>query len=107
VPHFNYVGDSIIGYRGHLGAGVILSNVKLDRGEITVPTAEGLVPTGLKKFGAVIGDRAEIGCNSVINPGSIIGRESIIYPGTVWRGVVPARSVVKTKQEHEIVARRD
>lgn len=107
VPHFNYVGDSIIGYKGHLGAGVILSNVKLDRGEITVPTAEGLVPTGLKKFGAIIGDRAEVGCNSVINPGSLIGRDSIVYPGTVWRGVVPAGSIVKTKQQHEVIARRE
>src|SRR3954451_8947505 len=73
VPHFNYVGDSILGYRAHLGAGVILSNVKLDRGEITIPHGLTLVPTGLKKFGAVIGDHAEIGCNSVINPGSLIG----------------------------------
>src|ERR1700704_793233 len=87
VPHFNYVGDSIIGYRGHLGAGVILSNVKLDHGEIIIPTAEGLVPTGLKKFGAIIGDRAEIGCNSVINPGSLIGRHTVLYPGTQWRGI--------------------
>jgi NDP-sugar pyrophosphorylase family protein len=107
VPHFNYVGDSIIGYRGHLGAGVILSNVKLDHGEIVVPTPDGLVPTGLKKFGAIIGDRAEIGCNSVINPGSLIGRNSVLYPGTVWRGVVPASSIVKTRQEHQILARRD
>jgi bifunctional N-acetylglucosamine-1-phosphate-uridyltransferase/glucosamine-1-phosphate-acetyltransferase GlmU-like protein len=107
VPHFNYVGDSIIGYRGHLGAGVILSNVKLDRGEIIIPTPDGLVPTGLKKFGAIIGDRAEIGCNSVINPGSLIGRGSILYPGTVWRGIVPADSIVKTKQEHQILPRRD
>jgi NDP-sugar pyrophosphorylase family protein len=107
VPHFNYVGDSIIGYRGHLGAGVILSNVKLDHSEITVPTENGLIPTGLKKFGAIIGDRAEVGCNSVINPGSLIGRNSILYPGTIWRGVVPAGSIVKTRQEHQILARRD
>ncbi|MEA3209221.1 MAG: UDP-N-acetylglucosamine diphosphorylase / glucose-phosphate thymidylyltransferase [Chthoniobacter sp.] len=107
IPHFNYVGDSIIGHKGHLGAGVILSNVKLDHAEITIPTPDGLVPTGLKKFGAVIGDRAEIGCSSVINPGSLIGRDAIIYPGTVWRGVVPARSIVKTKQEHQIIPRRD
>src|SRR6185295_13530939 len=81
VPHFNYVGDSILGFKAHLGAGVILSNVKLDRGEITIPHAGGLIPTGLKKFGAVIGDSAEIGCNSVINPGSIIGKRAILYPG--------------------------
>src|SRR4030095_2306022 len=74
VPHFNYVGDSILGYRAHLGAGVILSNVKLDKTEITVPLSDGgIIPTGLKKFGAIVGDFAEIGCNSVINPGSIIG----------------------------------
>ena len=107
VPHFNYVGDSIIGYRGHLGAGVILSNVKLDHSEIVIPTPGGLVPTGLKKFGAIIGDRAEIGCNSVINPGSLIGRGAILYPCTVWRGIVPADSIVKTRQEHQIFPRRD
>ncbi len=106
VPHFNYVGDSIVGHRAHLGAGVILSNVKLDRSEVTVPTEHGLVPTGLKKFGAIVGDRAQIGCNSVINPGSLIGRDAIVYPGTVWRGVVPAGCIVKTKQTHQILPRR-
>jgi NDP-sugar pyrophosphorylase family protein len=106
IPHFNYVGDSIIGYRGHLGAGVILSNVKLDHGEIVVRTPAGVVPTGLKKFGAIIGDRAEIGCNSVLNPGSLIGRNTILYPGTLWKGVAPEDSVVKTKQPHEIIARK-
>jgi NDP-sugar pyrophosphorylase family protein len=106
IPHFNYVGDSILGYRSHLGAGVILSNVKLDHSEITILTAEGMIPTGLKKFGAVIGDRAEIGCNSVINPGSLIGRNTILYPNTQWRGVAPADSVVKTKQEHQVLPRR-
>jgi UDP-N-acetylglucosamine diphosphorylase / glucose-1-phosphate thymidylyltransferase / UDP-N-acetylgalactosamine diphosphorylase / glucosamine-1-phosphate N-acetyltransferase / galactosamine-1-phosphate N-acetyltransferase len=106
IPHFNYVGDSIIGYRGHLGAGVILSNVKLDHGEITVRTPAGVVPTGLKKFGAIIGDRAEIGCNSVLNPGSIIGRNTVLYPGTLWRGVAPEESIIKHQQEHEILPRR-
>ena len=106
IPHFNYVGDSILGYRGHLGAGVILSNVKLDHSEITISTDEGLIPTGLKKFGAVIGDRVEIGCNSVINPGSLIGRNTVLYPCTQWRGVAPADSVVKSKLEHEIRPRR-
>jgi len=106
IPHFNYVGDSIIGYKAHLGAGVILSNVKLDHGEITVPSKKGLIPTGLKKFGAVVGDRTEIGCNSVLSPGSIIGRDTVIYPGTQWRGVVPKNSIVKHKQEFEIIARR-
>ena len=107
VPHFNYVGDSIIGYKGHLGAGVILSNVKLDHSEITVAGPVGLVPTGLKKFGAIIGDRSEIGCNSVLSPGSVIGRDTVIYPGSQWRGVAPHKSIVKYKQRFEVVARRD
>ncbi len=107
VPHFNYVGDSIIGHRGHLGAGVILSNVRLDRGEISVSTAAGAIRTGLKKFGAIIGDHAEIGCNSVLNPGSLIGRRSIVYPGTQWHGVAPESSLIKTSQSHQIIARRD
>jgi UDP-N-acetylglucosamine diphosphorylase / glucose-1-phosphate thymidylyltransferase / UDP-N-acetylgalactosamine diphosphorylase / glucosamine-1-phosphate N-acetyltransferase / galactosamine-1-phosphate N-acetyltransferase len=108
VPHFNYVGDSILGYRSHLGAGVILSNVKLDHTEITVQIPGGaLIPTGLKKFGAIIGDFAEVGCNCVINPGSVIGRRSIIYPGTLWRGVVPENSIVKTRQSHDVIGRRD
>jgi NDP-sugar pyrophosphorylase family protein len=107
VPHFNYIGDSILGFRSHVGAGVILSNVKLDRGEITVPMEGTHVPTGLKKFGAVIGDRAEIGCYSVLNPGSIIGRNTILYPGTQWRGVAPGDSIVKVQQVTQVVARRD
>ena len=107
IPHFNYVGDSIIGHRSHLGAGVILSNVRLDRGEISVTTAEGATRTGLKKFGAIIGDHAEIGCNSVLNPGSLIGRRSIVYPGTQWQGVAPENSIIKTSQSHQILARRD
>lgn len=106
VPHFNYVGDSIIGYKGHLGAGVILSNVKLDRSEITVSGARGIIPTGLKKFGAIIGDRAEIGCNSVLSPGSIIGRDSILYPGSLWRGTAPESSVIKQTQTFDISPRR-
>src|SRR5438309_9555531 len=98
APHFNYVGDSILGYRAHLGAGVILSNVKLDRGEIVVSTAEGNVATGLKKFGAIVGDRTEIGCNAVINPVAVIGRDCVIYPGANFRGLLPAGSVVKVRQ---------
>jgi UDP-N-acetylglucosamine diphosphorylase / glucose-1-phosphate thymidylyltransferase / UDP-N-acetylgalactosamine diphosphorylase / glucosamine-1-phosphate N-acetyltransferase / galactosamine-1-phosphate N-acetyltransferase len=107
VPHFNYVGDSIIGHRGHLGAGVILSNVKLSRGEVTVSAGGQVLPTGLRKFGAIIGDRAEIGCNSVLSPGSIIGRDTILYPGTQWRGVAPAGVIVKHRQVLETVARRE
>ena len=107
VPHFNYVGDSILGYKSHVGAGVILSNVKLDHGEITVAAAAGPVPTGLRKFGAILGDRAEIGCNSVLNPGSIIGRESVLYPGTQWRGVCPAGTIVKTRYAVELLTRKN
>ena len=107
IPHFNYVGDSILGYRSHLGAGAILSNVKLDHSEITIDSPTGPIPTGLKKFGAIIGDHAEIGCNSVINPGSIIGRRSVLYPGTNWRGVLPNGQIVKTIQTQQVIANRD
>src|SRR5467141_2281984 len=99
VPHFNYVGDSILGYQAHLGAGVILSNVKLDHGEIAVAAAEGNIATGLTKFGAIVGDRTEIGCNAVINPGSVVGRDCIIYPGASFRGVLPDSSILKVRQQ--------
>lgn len=107
VPHFNYVGDSILGYRAHLGAGVILSNVKLDHSEIIVNASEGNIATGLTKFGAIVGDRTEIGCNAVINPGAIIGRDCLIYPGANLRGVLPSGSVVKLRQEIQVSERRD
>ena len=107
IPHFNYVGDSILGHGAHLGAGVILSNVKLDHHEISVLTPEGkMVPTGLRKFGAIVGDLAEIGCNSVLSPGTLIGRKSIVYPGTQWRGVLGERQIAKMRQHVEIVPRR-
>ena len=96
IPHFNYVGDSIIGYRAHLGAGVITSNLKSDKSLVCVKGADVEIPTGLKKLGAVIGDRAEIGCNTVLNPGSVIGRDSIVYPLSSVRGVVPPRSILKS-----------
>jgi NDP-sugar pyrophosphorylase family protein len=105
IPHFNYVGDSILGHKAHLGAGVILSNVRLDRGEVVVRDPEASHPTGLKKFGAIIGDRAEIGCNSVISPGSLVGRDSVIYPGVQWKGNLPSDSVAKWRQEIEVTAR--
>lgn len=108
VPHFNYVGDSILGYQAHLAAGVILSNVKLDKQEVTITAPDGeIFGTGLKKFGAIIGDRAEIGCNSVLSPGSLIGRDSILYPGTQWRGVLPDSRIAKTRPTIKIVPRRD
>jgi NDP-sugar pyrophosphorylase family protein len=107
APHFNYVGDSILGYRAHLGAGVILSNVKLDHREIHVTTNDGSIATGLKKFGAIVGDRTEIGCNAVINPGAVIGRDCIIYSTANLRGVVPANSIVKVRENLQILTRRD
>jgi len=107
VPHFNYVGDSILGHHAHLGAGVILSNVKLDHREISVAAPDGNIATGLTKFGAIVGDRAEIGCNAVINPGSVLGRDCIVYPGVNFRGVLPHASVAKLRQEVQVLTRRD
>ena len=95
VPHYNYVGDSILGYKAHLGAGAITSNVKSDKKPTTVRLGAQQVETGMKKFGAIIGDHAEIGCNSVLNPASIIGRRTIIYPLSMVRGFVPADTIYK------------
>lgn len=106
VPHFNYVGDSILGHKAHLGAGVILSNVRLDRREVSVRNGEKSFATGLRKFGAIIGDHVEIGCNSVINPGSIIGRRCIVTPLTSFGGVLPAGSILKSRQQHVITPRK-
>jgi len=105
VPHFNYVGDSIFGHKAHLGAGVKISNVKLVPGNIFVEMDGKPFDTGLRKFGALLGDFAEIGCNSVLNPGSIIGRNSIIYPNTNWRSILPANMIVKNKAAQEVVER--
>ncbi|MBU6410383.1 MAG: UDP-N-acetylglucosamine diphosphorylase, partial [Verrucomicrobia bacterium] len=99
VPHFNYVGDSILGSGAHLGAGVKLSNYKLFAGNITVEVEGAPLDTGLRKFGALIGDGAEIGCNAVLNPGSVVGRGAVIYPNVFWRGTLPARSIAKNKAE--------
>ena len=104
VPHYNYVGDSILGYRAHMGAGAITSNVKSDKTTVTVNGEVGL-DTGLKKFGAIIGDFVEVGCNSVLNPGTVIGRHTTVYPLTSVRGIVPSNSKVKSGQ-YEIVKRR-
>lgn len=95
TPHYNYVGDSILGYRSHMGAGSITSNVKSDK-TLVVVHSEPPVETGLKKFGAMLGDFVEVGCNSVLNPGTVVGRHSNIYPLSCVRGVIPADSIVKT-----------
>ena len=106
VPHFNYVGDSILGYRAHLGAGVKISNVKLVPGNVQVQIDGTTHDTGLRKFGALLGDNADIGCNVVLNPGTIIGRGSVIYPNTNWRGVLAANRIAKNLAAIEVVARR-
>ena len=96
VPHFNYVGDSILGYRSHLGAGAVTSNVKSDKTLVVIHGADGDIETGQKKVGAMVGDFVEVGCNSVLNPGSVIGRNSTVYPLSFIRGVIPANSICKT-----------
>ena len=101
VPHYNYVGDSILGYRSHMGAGSITSNVKSDKKLVVVHNGTENIETGLKKFGAMLGDRVEVGCNSVLNPGTVIGRDSNVYPTSCVRGVVPANCI--HKRDGEIV----
>lgn len=96
VPHFNYVGDSILGYKSHMGAGSVTSNVKSDHSLVVVKDGEDRMETGLKKFGAMLGDFVEVGCNSVLNPGTVIGRSSNIYPTSSVRGTVPENSIWKT-----------
>ena len=96
VPHYNYVGDSILGYHSHMGAGSITSNVKSDKTPVTIRDGAELVETGRKKVGAMLGDFVEVGCNSVLNPGTVVGRGSSIYPVSCVRGVVPAGSIFKT-----------
>ncbi len=99
VPHYNYVGDSILGYKAHMGAGSITSNVKSDKTLATVKTADGVIETGLKKFGAMLGDEVEVGCGTVLNPGSVVGSHSNIYPLSMVRGYVPAGSIYKKQGE--------
>ncbi len=102
VPHYNYVGDSILGYKSHMGAGSITSNVKSDKTLVVVKDSYDTkeeIPTGLKKFGAMLGDYVEVGCNSVLNPGTVIGKNSSIYPISMVRGVIPAKHIYKNKDE--------
>ena len=98
TPHYNYVGDSILGYKSHMGAGSITSNVKSDKTLVVVKDPENPVETGLKKFGAMLGDFVEVGCNSVLNPGTVIGPHANIYPVSCVRGVIPAHSIYKDKE---------
>ena len=104
TPHYNYVGDSILGYKSHMGAGSITSNVKSDKTLVVVKSGSEEMPTGLKKFGAMLGDHVEVGCNSVLNPGTVIGRNASIYPTSSVRGAIPADSIFKS--QHDIAVRK-
>lgn len=99
VPHYNYVGDSILGFKAHMGAGSITSNVKSDKTLVTVSYGSKKIETGLKKFGAMLGDQVEVGCNSVLNPGTVIGKETNIYPTSSVRGFVPEKSIFKNRDD--------
>lgn len=105
VPHYNYVGDSVLGYKSHMGAGSITSNVKSDKTLVVVKNGDEHIETGLKKFGAMLGDHVEVGCNSVLNPGTVIGTNTNIYPVSCVRGVVPANSIYKSQEN--IVKKND
>lgn len=104
VPHYNYVGDSVLGYKAHMGAGSITSNVKSDKKLVVVKTPEGGIETRRKKFGAMLGDEVEVGCGTVLNPGSVVGRHTNIYPLSSVRGYVPAGSIYK--RQGEVVEKR-
>ncbi len=107
APHFNYVGDSILGNGAHLGAGVICSNLRLDRDEVTVRLPTGTIKTGLKKFGAVLGDKAEVGCNAVLNPGTLLGPRALVMPCTAFSGYLPADTIARMRQTITTVPRQD
>ena len=99
VPHFNYVGDSVMGYKSHMGAGSVTSNVKSDKTLVAVKCGDERIETGRKKFGAMVGDLVEVGCNSVLNPGTVIGRRASVYPTSCVRGVIPEDHIYKNKDE--------
>jgi NDP-sugar pyrophosphorylase family protein len=107
APHFNYVGDSILGNGAHLAAGVICSNLRLDQGEVIIQLPAGPIGTGLRKFGAVLGDKAEVGCNAVLNPGTLLGPRALVMPCMSFGGYLPANTIARTKQTITTVARRD
>jgi len=107
TPHYNYVGDSILGNKAHLGAGVICSNLRLDQGEVTVRLPSGTVSTGLRKFGAVLGDGAEVGCNAVLNPGTLLGKRALVTPCTAFSGYLPADTIARSRASVSTIPRRD
>jgi len=106
APHFNYIGDSVIGNRAHLGAGAICSNLRLDQKQVFVATASGAVDTGLKKFGAVLGDGAEVGCNAVLNPGTLMGPRSLVMPAIAFGGVLAPDTIARVRQQVTFVPRK-
>jgi len=107
APHFNYVGDSILGYKAHLGAGVKISNFKLFGNSVAVMMDGKAFDTGLRKFGALLGDRCEVGCNAVLNPGSILGRDSVVYANVNWRGVLPEKMIARSGDAKDLKPLRD
>jgi UDP-N-acetylglucosamine diphosphorylase / glucose-1-phosphate thymidylyltransferase / UDP-N-acetylgalactosamine diphosphorylase / glucosamine-1-phosphate N-acetyltransferase / galactosamine-1-phosphate N-acetyltransferase len=107
VPHFNYVGDSVLGNRAHLGAGVICSNLRLDQQPVVVRTAESSFETGLRKFGAILGDEAEVGCNVVLNPGSVLGPRAIVTPALAFTGHLPAATIAHARPGMKFIPRRE
>jgi NDP-sugar pyrophosphorylase family protein len=108
VPHFNYVGDSILGNKSHFGAGVICSNLRLDQAEVTVRLADGnVLGTGLRKFGAIVGDQAEVGCNAVLNPGTLLGPRALVMPCTAFTGYLAPATIARNRQTITTIARRD
>ena len=107
APHFNYVGDSILGFKAHLGAGVKISNFKVVPSNVQITFDGKVLDTGLRKFGALLGDHAEVGCNAVLNPGSIIGRRAVVYPNVSWRGVLAANMIAKNRSTQEVVPRKE
>jgi len=106
APHYNYVGDSILGNRSHLGAGAICSNLRLDQKEVVVHLPQGPVHTGLKKFGAVLGDGAEVGCNAVLNPGTFLGKRSLVMPSVAFGGLLAAETIARVRHQVTLVPRR-
>ncbi|MBA4136815.1 MAG: UDP-N-acetylglucosamine diphosphorylase [Opitutus sp.] len=107
APHYNYVGDSILGNKAHLGAGVICSNLRLDQAEVTVRLPDSVVSTGLRKFGAVLGDAAEVGCNAVLNPGTLLGPRALVMPCTNFGGYLPSATIARSRNPIATMARRD
>jgi len=107
APHFNYVGDSILGNGAHLGAGAICSNLRLDQAEVTVRVGEQVVGTGLKKFGAILGDKAEVGCNSVLNPGALLGPRALVMPSMAFTGFLAPNTIARVRQSVSTMVRRD